>query len=551
MTAPVGRDQPLDPDDDARWADSGIEIVAEPLRYARGPLIALVLIALLPAAGLLVLNRWADERADEYEAARSTSLLDADLEGAIALDGNDDPVDGAGDGAGDGDGGDQATGSASGTATVLSTGVLDFRRAPEPVAAEADALRLGTAIDDVLTFIGSESCAAVAVDGFDVTSSNPDLPVIPASNQKLLVALAALDVLGADYTFTTSIAAPPAPDGIVEGDVYLIGGGDPLLTSTDFPVAEIDSLPVTSPTPFDALADQLVDAGITRIRGSVVGDGNRYDDEWVVPGWADGIAFTDAGPYDALFVNDARVGGRLGREADPNEAAARELVRLLTERGIQVDNGWVSGPTAPDVPIVAEVQSAPLADVIGEMLLTSDNDTAEMLVKEMGIIDALTGTRAAGLDAMARSLEAQGVPMDGVELHDGSGLSTSNRVTCRAMLTVLQLGRGGPMDDGLPVASLTGTLTDEFRNGPMVGRLRAKTGTLANPPIEADPPAVKALAGYVDPIDGPGPGTIEFVLIANTPNVNDPAVYQQLWGALGDRFQTYPGGPGADSLGPR
>ena len=152
---------------------------------------------------------------------------------------------------------------------------------------------------------------------------------------------------------------------------------------------------------------------------------------------------------------------------------------------------------------------------------------------------------------MFRSLEAQGVPMAGVELRDGSGLSTSNRVTCDAVLTVLQLGAGGPLDAGLPVAAFSGTLADEFLDGPMVGRLRAKTGTLDNPPTEIDPPAVKALAGYVDPREGAGLGTIQFVLIANTPDVTDEAIYQPLWKALGERFATYPTGPPPDSLGPR
>ena len=141
--------------------------------------------------------------------------------------------------------------------------------------------------------------------------------------------------------------------------------------------------------------------------------------------------------------------------------------------------------------------------------------------------------------------------MAGVELRDGSGLSTSNRVTCDAVLAAVQLGRGGPIDAGMPIAAFSGTLADEFTDTPMVGRLRAKTGTLDNPPVEIDPPAVKALAGYVDPPAGPGQGTIEFVLIANTPEVTDEGIYRPLWNALGERFATYPTGPAPDALGPR
>ena len=518
--------------------DARIEIVAEPVRYPRSPLVALLIIAILPMIGLLVLARWADREADEYEASREANdFLETPLDAGIAIDGTAPSTTVVADEFG------------PDVAPALSTGLFDYRRAPGVVAAGASAAQLRVAVDPVLSFIGERSCAAVAVDGVMVTTSNPDLPVIPASNQKLLVALAALDVLGPDHTFTTSVAVPPTVDGVVDGDIYLIGGGDPLLTSDDYPI-EDDGLPVLAPTSFDTLADGLVDAGVTRIRGTVIGDGTRYDDEFVIEEWAEGIAFDDAGPYDALMANDARVRGRSGRQDDPNDGAAREFVRLLDDRGIRVDNGWGSGVASSLVPIVASVESVPLSDVIVEMLMTSDNNTAEMLVKEIGFVDSGQGTRGAGLDAMYRSLEAQGVPMAGVELRDGSGLSTSNRVTCAAVLAVLQAGQGGPLDAGLPVAAVNGTLADEFLESPMVGRLRAKTGTLNNPPIEIDPPAVKALAGYVDP-RGDGEGTIQFVLIANTPDVTDDGIYQPLWNALGERFATYPTGPAPDSLGPR
>ncbi|MCH9838136.1 D-alanyl-D-alanine carboxypeptidase [bacterium] len=517
--------------------DAGIDIVAEPLRYPRSPLVALLLIAIVPVIGLLVLERWADGEADAYEASRNANdLLETSLDGGLAVDG-------------------VAAEALSGVdvpdlAPELSTTILDYRRAPVIVASAASAAELRAAVDPVLAFIGEQSCAAVAVDGVAVTSLYAELPVIPASSQKLLVALAALEVLGPDFTFTTSVAVPPLNNGVVDGDIYLIGGGDPLLTSDDYPVGD-DSLPVITPTSFDVLADGLVDAGVTRIRGTVIGDGTRYDDEFVIDEWADGVAFNDAGPYDALLVNDARVRFRSGRQDDPNEAAAREFVRLLSDRGIRVDNGWGSGVASTLVPVVATVRSVPMSDVVTEMLMTSDNNTAEMLVKEMGVATSGAGTRAAGLDAMFRSLESQGVPMAGVELRDGSGLSTANRVTCDAVLTVLQVGAGGPLDEGLPVAALSGTLADEFLDGPMVGRLRAKTGTLNNPPVELDPPAVKALAGYVDPRAGIGPGTIEFVVIVNTPEVTDESVYQPLWAALGERFATYPTGPSPDLLRPR
>jgi D-alanyl-D-alanine carboxypeptidase/D-alanyl-D-alanine-endopeptidase (penicillin-binding protein 4) len=528
--------------DDGQWGIEHIDLVAEPIRYPRSPLIALVLIALIPSVGFLLLHRWADSEADQYEDSRdAVELLDAPLKGGLEVDGvliepeevEDDEF----------DVGDEPV-------AEPTTQLFDYRRTPEAVASVASVGQLRVAVEPVLSFIGTDSCAAVAVDGVLVASSNIDLPVIPASNQKLLVALAALDVLGADYRFTTSVALPPAREGVVDGDIYLIGGGDPLLTSDDYPI-EDDRYPAINTTSFDGLVEVLVQAGVTRIRGTVIGDGTRYDDEHVIDEWADGIAFVDAGPYDALLANDSRVRGRSGRQDDPNAGAAREFVRLLGNAGIRVDNGWGNGVASTLVPVIGSVTSDPLADVLAEMLATSDNNTAEMLLKEMGVATSGEGTRAAGIDAMVASLTAQGVPMDGVVVRDGSGLSNLNRVTCAAILEVVQLGAGGPIDAGLPIAAETGTLADEFVGHPMAGRLRAKTGTLNNEPFDTDPPAVKSLAGYVDPAPTSDAGTIEFVVIANTPNVTEDSVYRPLWSALGERFATYPNGPPEDSLGPR
>ena len=518
--------------DDGQWGTSHIDLVAEPVRYPRSPLVALLALAVLPALGLLFLHRWADTEADAYEASRgATGLFDEELTGGLA--GSESPpttVDDEADGLDTPD-------------PVLVTSMFDYRRAPDAVASVASAGQLDTTVSPVFGFLGPTSCAAVAVDGITVSAANADVPLIPASSQKLFVAAAALEVLGPDYRFTTSVAVPPAQDGVVDGDIYLIGGGDPLLTSDDYPI-EDDRQPVVNPTSFDLLADGLIAAGVTRIRGTVIGDGTRYDDEWVIDEWADGVALVDAGPYDALLANDARVRGRSGLQDDPNEGAAREFVRLLNDRGIRVDNGWGSGIASTLVPITATVDSEPLSAIVGEMLLTSDNNTAEMLLKEIGFASSGEGTRAAGLNAMTQTIAALGVEMEGVVFRDGSGLSRGNRATCAALLDVVQLGRGTSIDAGLPVAAESGTLVEEFVATDMAGRLRGKTGTLTD---------VKALAGVVDPRSGDADttGTIEVVIVLNTAGAESDEVYQPLWLAIGDRLATYPAGPSGDSLGPR
>ena len=500
-----------------------VDLVAAPARYPRAPLLLLVLLAIVPVVLLTALVLWSDEQADIYEAAE-----------AAVENGADAPTTGT-------------RGTSPAVAVPLETPVIDYRRAPRQVAVVSDANRLADAMEPMMTFVGDESCVAVSVDGRLVTAKNATTPVIPASTQKLLVAAVALEVLGPEYRFTTTVSALPPADGVVEGDLFLVGGGDPLLTADDFPIAD-DRYPAFATTSLDRLADAVVGAGITSVRGAVVGDGSRYDDEWVIASWGDGVAFVDGGPYDALLVNDARILGRSSRQSDPNEAAARELTRLLQARGVQVNRGWESGVADPAAVPIGSVDSAPLSTVVAEMLTTSDNDTAEMLVKELGVVDSGQGTLAAGLTVIDRTLRAWGVPMEGVRLVDGSGLSPDNRVTCAALLAVLDRSSSTTLRDGLPVAGRTGTLAEEFLGSPMEGRMVAKTGTLGNPPADAPPPAVKALAGYLDGSDG---RTLGFALVQTGPDITEDERYRALWLALGDRLATYPAGAQPDAVGPR
>ena len=103
---------------------------------------------------------------------------------------------------------------------------------------------------------------------------------------------------------------------------------------------------MTTPTSLDQLADAVVAAGVQRIDGSVVGDGSRYDDEWFAPSWDNDVRGIEAGPYDALVVNDARVTGDPSRASDPAEGAAREFAALLAQRGVTVGGAPIAGVDA-------------------------------------------------------------------------------------------------------------------------------------------------------------------------------------------------------------
>ncbi|HRE03505.1 MAG TPA: D-alanyl-D-alanine carboxypeptidase, partial [Ilumatobacteraceae bacterium] len=124
----------------------------------------------------------------------------------------------------------------------------------------------------------------------------------PASTMKLIVGAVALEVLGDDYAFVTRLYGSVA-DGVVQGDLVMVGGGDPVLSTADYP--ETQPIPPTVTTSLEALVANLAAAGVTRINGGIVVDESRYDTERYAPGWGADIRDVEAGPLSALMVNDA------------------------------------------------------------------------------------------------------------------------------------------------------------------------------------------------------------------------------------------------------
>jgi D-alanyl-D-alanine carboxypeptidase/D-alanyl-D-alanine-endopeptidase (penicillin-binding protein 4) len=470
-------------------------------RRRRAPLVLLLVVAAVPAVALAVTWQWTAELAEPAPTTTTTppTTLPAGPE--------------------------------------LSTPLLAFRRAPAPIAERAAWSAYERRVAELLATTGPASCAAVSVDGRSAGVANPGLALVPASNQKLLVAAVALDVIGETTRFRTEVRGAPIVDGVLAGDLFLVGGGDPLLASSD--VVDDRPEPAFGTTPFESLADQLVAAGLTRVEGDIVGDGSRYDDEFVVPEWGPDITRSDGGPIDALLVNDGRIVG-VGVGLNPNQSAANELNRLLTARGVQIA-GRNRADVAPasGVGVLAAVESEPLGTVIDELLWTSDNNTAEMLLKEIGVAGTGVGSRATGIDVATRRLGEWGVPLDGVVINDGSGLSRVNRLTCPALVAILERGEQLGLDDHLPVAGRDGTLADELVGTPADGVVRAKTGTLTD---------VKALSGVFPDDSG---AVLRFSVISNEPAADDPAVYGPSWGQLVGVLDEYPLGPDVTQLSPR
>ena len=179
---------------------------------------------------------------------------------------------------------------------------------------------------------------------------------------------------------------------------------------------------------------------------------------------------------------------------------------------------------------MASIQSRPLTDVLVEMLHTSDNNTAEMILKEIGYTATGQGTRQAGLDTVAATLERWGVPLEGVDLHDGSGLDRADRATCDALAAVVG---ATPVSDELvgllPVAGRDGTLADQLLGTPAEGWMQAKTGTLTD---------VKALSG-TQPVGRRSPARL-LARAQQRPVPTIPPCINPIWDALIELIDSYP-----------
>jgi serine-type D-Ala-D-Ala carboxypeptidase/endopeptidase (penicillin-binding protein 4) len=385
------------------------------------------------------------------------------------------------------------------TAAGLATPMWSARRVPQSIADGVGAQRLQARLDAELGTV--ESCVVVTSgDGDTVLAArNPDAAMIPASSQKLFTAVAALEVLGPDHRFETTVVAPAGPsDGRVD-ELWLVGGGDPVLATPEF-AAELATEPFyvqtdVVTTSLVELADAVVAAGVRQVPGGVHGDDSRYEALRYLPTWRDTYRTGgQIGPLGALTVNDGYtvLNPTPAPVDDPAAFAASELARLLEERGVQVGAVADRAAAPPDAAVIASVQSRPLQDIVGGLLRSSDNLTAELLTREIGLRAANEGTTAAGTAAIVATLERLGVATQGLALVDGSGLDRGDRATCGQLVAALDLGEDparGALWGGLAVAGEAGTLRPSFAGTPLEGRLRGKTGSLEG---------VTALAGLVD-----------------------------------------------------
>jgi D-alanyl-D-alanine carboxypeptidase/D-alanyl-D-alanine-endopeptidase (penicillin-binding protein 4) len=418
--------------------------------------------------------------------------------------------------------------------------VLSPRRVPEALATQIADTRLRVDLDRVLAD-RARSCLVVADEQRTLYSVRPDERLIPASNLKLLTATAVLEKLGAQSRLTTEIrSTATVSDGVLDGDLWLVGGGDPLLGTADYAASHRNQPQLY--TPLDQLADRVKAAGVTSITGALRGDESRYDEVRYIPTWRPTyIVDAEVGPVSALTVNDGYVQWKPKHVAAPAPAthAAGMLAALLQQRGVTVAGGVGEGTAPQGARALASLDSAPMREIVAEMLRESDNLTAELLVKELGARFARAGTTAAGLRVVRDTITALGLPADHVVAVDGSGLDRSDRASCTVVMAALQkAGEDSPIGTGVPVAARDGTLSRRFQGHPAAGRLRAKTGSLDN---------VVGLSGWMDPATGDEP-PLTFAFISN--DIPREAAGRALQEAVAAVLARYPDAPAPEELAP-
>jgi D-alanyl-D-alanine carboxypeptidase/D-alanyl-D-alanine-endopeptidase (penicillin-binding protein 4) len=328
--------------------------------------------------------------------------------------------------------------------------------------------------------------SALVVDGSTgqtLFSWKASVPRVLASNTKLFTTAAALARFGVSGRFTTEVLSdtPLSADGVLPGDLWLRGGGDPAFGT----LAYVRRHYGASAGSVEYLVDQLSTLGVTAVRGGVHGDESSFD---TIRGVHDSGYRTSpwVGPLSALTLNHGYEGSHF--QSNPASFGASVLRKTLKADGITPGHAAANSPAPAGASVLASVQSPPMSTLVRLTNKDSDNFFAETLVKDIGHAASGVGTTSAGVRAVRSFASSLGAS---VSLLDGSGLDHSNRASPRSVVRLLMAERSRPEYDALyeslPIAGVDGTLHDRMRSGPAKRNCRGKTGSLIG---------VSALSGY-------------------------------------------------------
>lgn len=289
----------------------------------------------------------------------------------------------------------------------------------------------------------------------------------PASTMKVVTAIAAIDRLGGSFQFKTTLSYTGAiEDGVLNGDVYLVGGFDPRFNSDDM----------------GSFVDGIRRMGIDTIRGRIVADKSMKDADMLGEGWC----WDDDNPVLSPLLISRR------------DVFVKRFVDRLRDEGVVVEADTVAG-RQPGGAYEVGTRTHTIDQVLMPMMKESDNLCAEALFYQLG---ASTGAHpATARDArtvVRRLVEKVGLRPSDYRIADGSGLSLYNYVTAELEVMLLRYAYQNTniymhLLPALPVAGEDGTLRRRMRGTFTSGNVKAKTGSVT---------AISSLAGYCTAANG-------------------------------------------------
>lgn len=391
------------------------------------------------------------------------------------------------------------------TAVALSTGSQAVAQEGVPVASalipglSAEQMQGGATSAGVTAAVapllsggalGTEVGALVsdAATGEVLYAQGELIPRVPASTTKILTAAATLAQFGPDHTLRTRVVQAGG------GQLVIVGVGDPSLRAERADPGIGATLENLAQLTAVALRAQGVSEPV-----SIAVDVSLFNGPQLATGWdsAD-VAACYVRPVVSLMTTVPPAGAcRPG--TPPEFAAAQDFAGYLSEAGVPVAETEPQRTVVPaDAPVLAEVTSPPMAAIVEQVMLDSDNTGAEMLAHLVGGAALGDASFSGGARATQEVLTSLGVTTDGLVLDDGSGMSGDNRISPATIVGALRSATAPEHVDqlwavsaGLPAAGFDGTLALRFGAGVAEGGrgdVRAKTGTLLG---------VSALGGQV------------------------------------------------------
>jgi len=357
---------------------------------------------------------------------------------------------------------------------------------------------------------------AVNMKGDTLVWLNPGRRMVPASNMKLITTGTALLRLGGSYRYHTTLATDGfVQDSVLVGNLYITGGGDPLIGNL------FSYLPKPEQT-FGKWNKVLTDNGIREIQGDIAGDGSWFGGELTHTDWST----EDIRTRDGVVPSGLTWRGKMGDTIPdgPYPAALHYLEWLRADSTIFVSGSAVEGH-ADSLTVLGDILSLPLRDIAGIANRQSDNFIAETLLKTLGKSYYGDDSYGKSLDALHKALSPLGLMGASGQMRfaDGSGLSRKNYISPSFMVSYLRaMARSKAWNDFLASLPFPGerrtTLEKRLPGRPyeLRHRIRMKSGSMNG---------VRCFSGYILPGDGSASGIIAFSLLTNNAVASNAQVY--------------------------